>query len=338
MNANPLISVIIPCFNAQQYIGQTLESILNQTFKNFEIIVIDDGSTDQTEKVLNKYNGKIRYIYQENSGPAVARNRGIFESKGEYLAFCDADDMWEKKKLQKQISLFVKYPSLGLCATNGIFIDKNGIEDTRLVSENRKMKSGEDKVQWLGLENFVLNMQIYPSTLMIRKEALKKVGLLFIQNLFPLENVLMEMKLIQSYKAIFLNEILIKRRFLTNSASHNRGKLNRNAQITIFRTALNEYPDYRRVILIRLIHSIYSLARIEFREANFKEARKYLLESIKLNKLLGKNYFKNNESFFAKLKKIITPYVFILITSMPHRLALVLSKFSEKNSNESDIW
>jgi len=339
MSLNPLVSVIVPCFDAASYISPAIESILGQTFKDFEVIVVDDGSADRTKEVLSKYNGKIKYIYQENRGAAVARNRGIFGSKGKYLAFCDADDIWEKDKLYQQVLLFDKNPDLGLCAGNGIFINQDGTEINKLVSENRRRDKNKNRIQWLDMEDFILNMQIYPSTLMVRKAAIEKTGLLFDQNLFPSENVLMELKIMQFYKAIFLNKILIKRRFLINSASHNKGKVNRYAQIKIFKAALQEYPTHRKVILKRLIHSKYSVARRELRDGNFKAAKAQLIECTKLNKLLGRNYFKNNNSFVIKLRKILIPYILLSISCLPNRIARIFTRFILKESDNSfDIW
>ena len=96
----PLVSVIIPTYNSAGYIEEALESVFEQTLQDFEIIVVDDGSTDGTGEVLRKYGDRIRYIYQENNGPASARNGGIRVARGEYIAFLDADDLWVSTKLE----------------------------------------------------------------------------------------------------------------------------------------------------------------------------------------------------------------------------------------------
>ena len=95
----PLISIIIPAFNAISFLPKAIESVLHQTYRNFEIIIIDDGSTDNTKSSIQESNF-IRYFYQENQGLSSARNSGIQKSKGEYLVFLDADDWLEKDALQ----------------------------------------------------------------------------------------------------------------------------------------------------------------------------------------------------------------------------------------------
>ena len=101
----PKISVIIPTYNREDYISETIQSVLNQTYKDFEIIVIDDGSTDNTKKRLEPYLSKIKLIEQRNHERAVSRNKGVKNSSGEYIAFLDSDDLWAKDKLEKQVEV-----------------------------------------------------------------------------------------------------------------------------------------------------------------------------------------------------------------------------------------
>ena len=98
-----MISVLIPAYNAEKYIAEALESVLRQTYKDFEMIVVDDGSTDNTRCVVESFSGKVQYYYQENSGAGAARNHGIKLSRGDFLAFLDADDIWAENKLELQM-------------------------------------------------------------------------------------------------------------------------------------------------------------------------------------------------------------------------------------------
>lgn len=99
------VSVIIPTFNREEYISDTIQSVLDQTYKDFEIIVVDDGSTDNTRKKLEQFNSKIKIIKQKNSERAVSRNNGVRNASGEYIAFLDSDDLWVKDKLEKQVEI-----------------------------------------------------------------------------------------------------------------------------------------------------------------------------------------------------------------------------------------
>ncbi|MHC4131899.1 MAG: glycosyltransferase family 2 protein [Planctomycetota bacterium] len=112
------VSVIIPAFNAGQFINQTIDSILAQTYSDYEIIVVDDGSTDNTVKVVKNYGANVKYIYQENSGQGAARNTGIAAAKGDWIALLDHDDEWLPDKLSLQMELLKRNPALKWCATN----------------------------------------------------------------------------------------------------------------------------------------------------------------------------------------------------------------------------
>ena len=108
----PLISIIIPVYNAEVYLKECLESIKNQSYSNFEVLIVDDGSLDNTSKISKQYekeDNRFKYLYQDNAGPSVARNTGIKQSKGEYIWFVDADDWIEKDSLQVFVAVLKEY-------------------------------------------------------------------------------------------------------------------------------------------------------------------------------------------------------------------------------------
>jgi glycosyltransferase involved in cell wall biosynthesis len=107
-----MISVLIPAFNAENYIGEAIESVLRQTYKDFEVIVVDDGSSDETRQMIEGFSGRVQYHYQENSGAGTARNCGVSLSCGNFLAFLDADDIWAENKLELQMREFQMDSSL----------------------------------------------------------------------------------------------------------------------------------------------------------------------------------------------------------------------------------
>jgi glycosyltransferase involved in cell wall biosynthesis len=120
------ISVIIPTYNYGRYIGEALDSVVAQTVQPLEIIVVDDGSTDDTPQVVGAYGDRIRYIRQENGGVGAARNRGIAEARGEYIAFLDSDDLWLPEKLERQLARYDSDPELGLVHCGVEKFDESG--------------------------------------------------------------------------------------------------------------------------------------------------------------------------------------------------------------------
>lgn len=113
-----VISVVIPAYNAGGFIKRTIDSVLAQTYRDYEVIVVDDGSTDNTAEVVKSYAGKVRYIHQENAGDGPARNTGIRAAKGDWIAFLDHDDEWLPEKLRLQMELLDRNPGLRWCGTN----------------------------------------------------------------------------------------------------------------------------------------------------------------------------------------------------------------------------
>jgi glycosyltransferase involved in cell wall biosynthesis len=116
--ANPLISCIIPVFNGERYLGEALDSILAQTYRPIEIIVVDDGSTDGTGELVARYGHRIRYFRQNNEGAPTARNAGLSAARGAFVAFLDSDDLWQPDKLERQMARFEARPELDLCVTH----------------------------------------------------------------------------------------------------------------------------------------------------------------------------------------------------------------------------
>lgn len=171
-----MISVIIPLYNKENYIKQSIESVLNQTFSNYEIIVIDDGSTDNGPEEVFKFQDKrIRLIHQNNSGVSEARNRGIKEAKYDLIAFLDADDEWMPDYLQTQYELSMKYPDCSVFACNYQFMDSTGKTTKTII--NKIQFSGIDGV----LENYFevaccSHPPLWTSAVVVSKNAIENIG------------------------------------------------------------------------------------------------------------------------------------------------------------------
>jgi glycosyltransferase involved in cell wall biosynthesis len=123
----PMVSVVVPMFNVEQYIEQCINSVLSQTYKNFELICVNDGCTDQTLNVLSQFcDGRIKIIHQKNQGLSAARNSGIAAAKGIYVALLDSDDYWDKEKLTLHLNHLNQNPEVGISFCPSIFVDEEG--------------------------------------------------------------------------------------------------------------------------------------------------------------------------------------------------------------------
>jgi len=164
----PMVSVVIPVYNDEKYIRESVESALNQEYKNLEVIVVDDGSSDLTPKILQNFGGRIHYIRQENSGTAAALNKGIQKAKGQLIAWLSSDDLFLPKKIKHQVDRFSESPSLALVYTDWIMIDYCG-EQMKVV--HCPCPPAERFVIEMLKKNFLNG-----SSVIIRRECFEKVG------------------------------------------------------------------------------------------------------------------------------------------------------------------
>ena len=162
------VSVVIPTFNRKEKLRKALDSVLLQYGVPFEVIVIDDGSTDGTREMLQEIYPSVNYLYQSNQGPAAARNRGIEASRGEWIAFLDSDDEWLPGKLQAQLNFFAAHPEYPICQTEEIWI-RNG---TRVNPMKKHKKYGG-----MIFEKCLALCLISPSAVMIHRNLFDEVGL-----------------------------------------------------------------------------------------------------------------------------------------------------------------
>lgn len=178
----PGISVVIPTYNRAQKVRRAVESALAQTYTNLDIIVVDDGSTDDTAAILQQcFGDRIRYFAQHNQGASVARNRGIEEATGDWVAFLDSDDLWEPEKLEKQLET-VQYlgPDCGACYTDVRFFNHSETRTMfQLAEDNYRHSSGSginDEALRLLVKPGGAGMVICLSSLMARKDVIRKAG------------------------------------------------------------------------------------------------------------------------------------------------------------------
>ena len=168
MNAQTFFSVIVPTFNRKNLLKKAVDSVLNQTFHDFELIIIDDGSADGTNKLIGSYDdSRIKYIYQDNAGVSSARNSGLSIASGTFVAFLDSDDFWVPEKLEKTHENIQRFPRISIFHTEEIWY-RNG----KLLNQKKKHK----KPSGLVYTNALALCCISISTAVIKKDVFESVG------------------------------------------------------------------------------------------------------------------------------------------------------------------
>ncbi len=169
MSDQPLVSVITATFNMGGYVSEAVESVLAQDYPHVQSIIVDDGSTDDTQKVLERFHGdsRVSVIHQTNAGQTVAKNRGIAAARGQLIGFCDADDRWLPHKLRRQVPEMMARPDVGVVYSDRYVIDAEG---NRVPSDGPERHSGRVTAKLL-VENFLP----FP-TVLVRRDTLEKAG------------------------------------------------------------------------------------------------------------------------------------------------------------------
>src|SRR5262245_46039486 len=174
--SSPKVSVVIPVFNGERFIGDAIRSALSQTFRDFEIIVVDDGSIDQTEKIVRQFFDRVAYHRQENRGAAAARNLGVMRGSGEWIAFLDADDIWYPQKLAVQFEAVAMNPAIGF-----VYSDMDTIDVHEVILQRNFLTTQEKRHRWKkkrDLVSLVFGSQPfpYPSTVLLKRELFSQSG------------------------------------------------------------------------------------------------------------------------------------------------------------------
>jgi len=209
-NENPLVSIIIPNYNHASYLGDAIRSVLHQEYRSFEVIVVDDGSTDNSREVAEQFDDKIHYIYQENAGLSAARNTGIRASKGSLVGVLDADDMYESKFLDTLVGALTSDPGADGVYCGYQFVDENNNLLPQI--ENRAVPS-DDLYGALLDGNFFV-----PESIFLRKHVYEDVGF-FDEALRACEDWDVWLRVTKKYRIIHSPQILTRHRVLAGSMS-----------------------------------------------------------------------------------------------------------------------
>jgi len=267
---NPSVSVVIPTYNRAGLLGRAVQSVLNQTFQDFEIIIVDDGSTDKTEEVVKSFKNELtRYIrHEKNRGANAARNTGIKAARGEYVAFQDSGDEWLPQKLEKQMKVFENAsPDVGVVYTGFWRI----IGDKKTYEPSSKVAKKEGDIHSILLyENF-----IDTPTSVVRKACFRKVGM-FDERLPRLQEWELWIRISKFYRFKFIDGPLVNTYLHPDSIS-----LNQEATIRARKFILEKHFEEIQRDAEKLGKHYYEIGVLLCLNGKIREGRSYLLKAIK---------------------------------------------------------
>lgn len=277
MTVQPLVSVIIPAYNAESLIGETVDSVLNQSYGNVEIIVVDDGSTDATESVVKGYGQKVRYFYQDNSGGcAVPRNTGIAQSLGEFLCFLDADDLITPDRVAVQVDLLVRNPDLDLVISDYANFNEDGpypgshfttCPQLSVLLNGRREAVIQNARRYLASENFGSS-----GSFMMRRRLLTLEGG-FEPTLKSCEDFHFYFRLARHTPVGIVDEVVLKRRMHGTNMSGNRARmLNEGLRSRSMLIADEVDAETRKLLNQYCATCLYGLAWIYMDQGQYREA------------------------------------------------------------------
>lgn len=288
----PKVSLVIPTFNCEQYLSEAIESVLNQTYCDFEILVVDDGSTDNTRAKIERYKSMIRYIPQNNQGPSAARNLGIRHSNGKYIGFLDADDLWFPEKLKLQVDYLEQVHDVGLVTCDALSFKDNTIL-VPSMAEERKLHSGW-VLKYLLRENF-----LNTNNVLIKRDVFEKVGFFDEHRKFS-EDYDLWLRIAKYYKIGYVDQVLTKYRI----HNKNRSLISREAvEKAHLELVLKYLKDGRFSFFQRraiLAHNYFKYGYNYFYDQEYLKARNLLKMSILSNPFNLKAYVYLFSSLFPK--------------------------------------
>ncbi|HLH07359.1 MAG TPA: glycosyltransferase family A protein [Terriglobales bacterium] len=243
------ISVVIPTYNHAQWLPESISSALAQTFKPWEVIVVDDGSKDDTKEVVSQF--PVRYVFQDNAGLSAARNKGIEVATGDWIALLDADDVWLPTKLERQVSA-IRDEEFCYCAATRFFPDGH--------TEHPECFFGNDAIKTLRHHNF-----IDPSSVLAKRDAFLRVGG-FNRSMPAGEDWEMWLRLSNICKFVGVPERLLRYRVLGNSMSSNPD-IHLRSMEAIVAAGTSHLRGLARVLAARRMRSVrYSMVAVKYRE------------------------------------------------------------------------
>ncbi len=267
----PLVSVVIPTYNYGRYLPEAIDSVLGQTLADREIIVIDDGSTDDTGEIVRGYGDRVIYLTQENTGLATTRNRGCAVARGEYLAFLDADDVWLLDKLEVQVRALERNPDAGMVCGSMNRIDVDG---RPLPGPKPSIPPGETTLEMLERGTAL------PSTWIVRRSCFEGIGG-FDESLTAMEDYEFALRVAMHSRVICLPEILVNYRVHSDSLS-NHTEMMVLGYLQVFEKLLGDWDDraMRRIMRRSQAQYRYRMAKIRFHGGEIGSARRLIAQAL----------------------------------------------------------
>ena len=281
----PLVSVIIPSYNRAEFVVEAVKSAFDQTYSAVEVIVVDDGSTDDTCKRLQPYFNQIRYIYQLNRGAAGARNTGIEAAKGKLIAFLDADDLWLPIKLELQVKSFERNTALGLVHSNVFYFGPNNYRGC-------KTKVAMSAYEGDCYGELFLRNRITTSSVIVRRDCLAKVGV-FDETIrrASTEDYDLWIRIARYFEFAYVEEPLVRYRMHVNNAVNDGWTLIEN-ECYVLEKAITADPCLskrigRQRVHERLFDMYFSLGYRKFEQGLYTDANRWFLRALEHKVSLG---------------------------------------------------
>lgn len=289
----PKVSVIIPVYNGELYIKQTIESVFSQSLLDRELIIVDDGSTDRTAEIVAHFGSRLRYFYQSNAGQATARNLGFENSSGEYLAFLDADDLWYPQMLQISVTALDSDKTVGLTYSDLDLIDTSGT----VVLKDYLRKRGKRKTP---KESFIGYHSIpFPSSSVKRRSIFEAAGQFDTSFYQGGEDVLLWAKMYRLSRFVWIPQTLAQRRLHPKQVSHARRR-RFEADLLVYQKLwefLANDPEQQTKLLASLARVWSRQGQRLVKEKKIPEARKCFRLSYQYDPRYWRNYFRLVRSY-----------------------------------------
>lgn len=297
----PKVSVIIPTYNRGSLIKRAVDSVLSQTFKDFEIIIIDDGSKDDTKEVLAPYMNQVRYVFQANGGISKARNHGIELATGEYIAFLDSDDYWAPVKLEMQVNVLDGNPKIGIVYGRMPIVNEHG--DVLGMKPNG-----------ISGKNFQELLRVWgdlpTSSVMTRRECFDRVGV-FDPNLPPMEDIDMWLRIAYYYDLHEIEGTVLAYYWRHDHQITSDLVKVYSGLVKIHAKILKTFEDIPRDLILRkLVSNQYTLSRVYYKKKMFNEAFANVSEAIGRYPAVGALFIDPSDNVLKKISKRIKPYGF----------------------------